>query len=175
VTSTAVRHRGLTEQAADAAIEQACRMLRLPTIRSQFPAVADAAERGQMTYRGFLAELFMAECEDRDRRRAERRIKAAGFPRQKSLREFDFDANPGIEPAMVHTLASCEWIRKGQPLCLIGDSGTGKSHLLIALGTEAAMAGFRGPLRAGRQARQRAGRSRRRPAADQDHRPLRPR
>jgi DNA replication protein DnaC len=46
-----------------------------------------------------------------------------------------------LEPAMVHTLAGCEWIRKGQPLCLIGDWGTGKSHLLIALGTEAAMAG----------------------------------
>jgi DNA replication protein DnaC len=44
---------------------------------------------------------------------------------------------------MVHTLAKCDWINKGMPLCLIGDSGTGKSHLLIALGTEAAMAGFR--------------------------------
>ena len=42
-----------------------------------------------------------------------------------------------------HTLAKCDWIKKGQPLCLIGDSGTGKSHLLIALGTEAAMAGHR--------------------------------
>jgi DNA replication protein DnaC len=41
---------------------------------------------------------------------------------------------------MIHTLAKCEWIKKGLPLCLIGDSGTGKSHLLIALGTEAAMA-----------------------------------
>ncbi|ORB75348.1 ATP-binding protein, partial [Mycobacterium timonense] len=46
-------------------------------------------------------------------------------------------------PAVINTLATCEWVRKGQPLCLIGDSGTGKSHLLIALGTEAAMAGFR--------------------------------
>ncbi len=44
---------------------------------------------------------------------------------------------------MIHTLAKCEWIKKGLPLCLIGDSGTGKSHLLIALGTEAAMAGYR--------------------------------
>ena len=44
---------------------------------------------------------------------------------------------------MIHTLAKCEWVQKGQPLCLIGDSGTGKSHLLIALGTEAAMAGYR--------------------------------
>jgi DNA replication protein DnaC len=68
---------------------------------------------------------------------------ALSFPRQKSLREFDFDANPNVDPAMIHTLATGDWVRKGMPLCLIGDSGTGKSHLLIALGTEAAMAGFR--------------------------------
>ncbi|WP_426544802.1 IS21-like element helper ATPase IstB [Streptomyces sp. UG1] len=128
---------------SDDAVDNACRMLRLPTIRGQYPAMADAAEREQLTYRGFLAELLMAECDDRDRRRSERRIKAAGFPRQKALKDFDFDANPNIEPAIVHSLASCEWVRKGLPLCLIGDSGTGKSHLLIALGTEAAMAGFR--------------------------------
>jgi chromosomal replication initiation ATPase DnaA len=53
------------------------------------------------------------------------------------------DVNANVDPAVVHTLASCDWVRKGLPLCLIGDSGTGKSHLLIALGTEAAMAGFR--------------------------------
>ena len=96
-----------------------------------------------MSYRGFLAELLMAECDDRSRRRSERRIKAAGFPRDKSLRTFDFDANPSIDPATIHTLAKCEWVQKGLPLCLIGDSGTGKTHLLIALGTEAAMAGYR--------------------------------
>ena len=140
---TAHRHRGLTEQAADAAIDTACRVLRLPTIRAQFVAAADAAEREQLTYRGFLAELFMAECEDRDRRRSERRIRAAGFPRQKLLKDFDFDANPNLTPATIHTLAGCEWVRKGQPLCLIGDSGTGKSHLLIGLATIAAQTGYR--------------------------------
>jgi DNA replication protein DnaC len=96
-----------------------------------------------MTYRGFLAELLMAECDDRGRRHSERRIKAACFPRQKELRTFDFQANPNITSETLATLATCEWVRKGQPLCLIGDSGTGKSHLLIALGTEAAMAGYR--------------------------------
>jgi DNA replication protein DnaC len=121
---TAHRHRGLTEQAADAAIDTACRVLRLPTIRAQFVAAADAAEGEQMTYRGFLAELFMAECEDRDRRRSERRIRAAGFPRQKLLKDFDFDANPNLTPATIRSLATCECVRKGQPLCLIGDSGT---------------------------------------------------
>jgi DNA replication protein DnaC len=137
------RHRGLTEQAADAAVDSACRMLRLPSIRAQFTDLAEAAARDQMTYRGFLAELLMAECDDRNRRRSERRIKAAAFPRDKSLRTFDFLANNNVDPAVVHTLAKCDWVRKGLPLCLIGDSGTGKSHLLIALGTEAAMAGHR--------------------------------
>lgn len=138
---TLPRQRGLTEQAADAAIDSACRLLRLPSIRNEFSDIADRAMKDQMTYRGFLAELLMAECDDRARRRSERRIKAAGFPREKSLRSFDFDANPNIDPATIHTLASCEWIKKSQPLCLIGDSGTGKSHMLIALGTEAAMKG----------------------------------
>ncbi|MGZ9935820.1 IS21-like element helper ATPase IstB [Streptomyces sp. NC-S4] len=117
-------------------------MLRLPTIRSQFPELAEKAGREQMPYPGFLAELLLAEYDDRARRRSERRIKAAGFPRDKSLRKLDFDANPNIEAAVIHTLAKCEWIKKGLPLCLVGDSGTGKSHLLIALGTDAAMAGF---------------------------------
>ena len=79
--STPRRH-GLTEEAADTAVDQACRMLRLPTIRTQFSEMAEAAAREQLTYRGFLAELLMAECDDRARRRSERRIKAAGFPRQ---------------------------------------------------------------------------------------------
>lgn len=58
------------------------------------------------------------------------------------MRECDSDTHPHIDAAVVHTLATCEWVKKGQPLCPTGDSGTGKSHLLIAPGTEAAMAGF---------------------------------
>lgn len=140
---TLPRQRGLTEQAATTAIDTACRLLRLPSIRKEFADIADRAVKDQLTYRGFLAELLMAECDDRARRRSERRIKAACFPREKSLRAFDFDADPNIDAATVNTLASCEWIKKGQPLCLIGGSGTGKSHMLIALGTEAAMQGYR--------------------------------
>jgi DNA replication protein DnaC len=140
---TIQRHRGLTEPAADASIDTACRVLRLPTLRAQFADLAETAAKEQMTYRGFLAELLMAECDDRGRRRSERRIKAACFPRQKELRAFDFQANPSVTPETLSDLATCEWVRKGQPLCLIGDSGTGKSHLLIALGTEAAIAGYR--------------------------------
>ncbi|MBB6404054.1 DNA replication protein DnaC [Arthrobacter sp. AZCC_0090] len=86
---------------------------------------------------------MLAECDDRDRSSSIRRVKAANFPRDKWLGDFDFDANPNINPATINTLATGDWIRKGQPLCLIGDSGTGKSHLLIGLGTAAAEKGFR--------------------------------
>jgi DNA replication protein DnaC len=77
------------------------------------------------------------------RRRTERLVGAAGFPLAKTLQDFDFDANRDIDPAVVRALAECNWVRDGLALCLIGDSGTGKSHLLIALGTEAARAGYR--------------------------------
>jgi DNA replication protein DnaC len=143
VQPSARRRRGMTDQAAQAAVDQACRSLRLPTIRTRYEEVLAAANKEQLTYSGFLAELLLSECDERARRRSARRVKAAGFPREKWLGDFDFDANPNVSPATIHTLANCDWIKTGHPLCLIGDSGTGKSHLLIGLGTAAAEAGYR--------------------------------
>ncbi len=137
------RRRGLTEEAATAAVDQACRRLRLPTMRAVLGEALDAAGKDQLSYQGFLAELLLAECDDRDRRSSIRRVKAAGFPRNKWIGDFDFDANPNINPATIHQLATGDWIGKGLPLCLIGDSGTGKSHLMIGLATAAAEKGFR--------------------------------
>ena len=132
-----------SEQAIDAAIDSATRLLRLPTLRERYGEIADAAGREQLSYRAFLSELLLAECDDREGRRAARRVAEAGFPRPKTLEQFDFAANPAINPATINTLAGCGWVSKGQSLCLIGDSGTGKSHLLIGLGTAAAHAGHR--------------------------------
>lgn len=134
---------GVSPEAAMTAIDVACRSLRLPTIRARYPDLADAAARQQQTYQGFLAELLLAECDDRDQRRRLRRVHDAGFPRPKRLEDFDYDANPAVNPATVATLAAGVWISHGKPLCLIGDSGTGKSHLLIGIGTAAAEAGHR--------------------------------
>jgi IstB-like ATP binding protein len=83
--STSATRRGVTEQAAVAAIDSGTRVLRLPTIRGRFEDVAAAAQREQLSYLGFLAELVMAECDDRDGRRAARRIHDAGFPRDKRI------------------------------------------------------------------------------------------
>jgi DNA replication protein DnaC len=175
VSQSLRRRRGLTEQAAAAAaVDQACRRLRLPTIRAVRDEAVSVAGKEQLSYQGFLAELLLAECDDRDRRSSVRRVKSAGFPRDKWLGDFDFDANPNINPATIHTLAAGDWIRKDQPLCLIGDSGTGKSHLLIGLGTAAAEKGFRVKYTLA-TAGQRARRGRKRQSPSQDHRPLRTR
>ena len=84
-----------------------------------------------------------AEVDDRESRRRERRIAEARFPRTKHLAEFDLGATPAIEPAALATLAQGAWISAGEPIVLLGDSGTGKTHLLIGLGIAACERGLR--------------------------------
>jgi DNA replication protein DnaC len=90
-----------------------CR-LRLPTIRAVVDEATRTANREQLSYQGFLAELLLAECDDRDRRSSVRRVKAAGFPWDKCL--GDFDANPNISPATINTLATGDCVRRGATL-----------------------------------------------------------
>jgi DNA replication protein DnaC len=127
----------LTEPAADAAIGAACRTLHLPTVRTQAAELADAAARDRLTHRAYLAELLSAEVDDRDTRRRDRRIKEARFPRVKRLDQFDLRAAPSVPPATLAAIAAGGWITNGQPLVLLGDSGTGKTHLLIGAGIAA--------------------------------------
>jgi DNA replication protein DnaC len=131
------------DPAALTAIDTACRALRLPTIRARVEDMIAAAEREQLGYAAFLAEALLAECDDRDERRRVRRVHDAAFPRTKRLEDFDFTANPAVNPATIGALATGSWVATGAPVCLIGDSGTGKSHLLIGLGIAAAEAGHR--------------------------------
>jgi DNA replication protein DnaC len=127
----------LTEPAAEAAIGAACRSLHLPTVRTQAGELADAAARDRLTHRAYLAELLSAETDARDTRRRDRRIKEARFPRAKHLASFDLTAAPGVPGATLAALAAGTWIDHGQPLVLLGDSGTGKTHLLIGVGVAA--------------------------------------
>jgi hypothetical protein len=90
-----------------------------------------------------LGEVLTAECDERDARRRIRLVHEAKFPRTKRLADFDHTRIPDLTPAVLGHLASGAWIDKGEPLVLLGDSGTGKTHLLIALDTCAAEAGRR--------------------------------
>ncbi len=131
------------DTAALAAAALAARTLGLPTVRDDLEEHLATAEREHLSYAAFLADILTAECDQRATRRQQRRVREAGFPRPKRLEQFNFDANPSINPATINTLATGNWITTGTPLCLIGDSGTGKTHLLIGLGTAAAEHGYR--------------------------------
>ena len=132
-----------TDTAAAASIEAAARELRLPAIREQAGRLAAQAQRTKATYLGFLADTLTLEFDDRAERRRARRIHEARFPRLKRLADFNLDAAPTINPATIATLASGGYMDAGEPVVLIGDSGTGKTHLLIGLGIAACEQGRR--------------------------------
>jgi DNA replication protein DnaC len=127
----------------EADIDQACKTLHLPTVRDRYDELAADALRQHSSYKQFLAELLQAECADRDERRRTRLVREAAFPRPKRIEDFDFTANPDVPAEVINTLTRPDWVLTGQPLCLIGESGTGKSHLLIGIGTAIAEAGLR--------------------------------
>jgi len=133
----------LSDPAAEAAIGAACHTLHLPTVRDQAARIADAAARERLSHRAFLAEVLAAECDDRQARRRIRRVNEAKFPRHKRLDAFDLAAMPSLPPATLAMLAGGAWIDAAEPVVLLGDSGTGKTHLLIGLGIAAAEAGRR--------------------------------
>ena len=132
-----------SDTAAQAAIGAAARELHLPTVRDEAQRLAEIALRERHTHLGFLAEVLSAEVDERCERRRARRIAEARFPRLKRLSEFNLDAVASIAPAQLAALATGAWIDAGEPVVLLGDSGTGKSHLLIGLGLAACEQGRR--------------------------------
>jgi DNA replication protein DnaC len=132
----------VSDTAALAAIGAAARELKLPTVRADAARLADIAVRERQTHLCYLAELLSAEIDDRTSRRRTRRIAEARFPRIKRLADFNTDHIHGIA-ATLAALASGAWIDAGEPVVLLGDSGTGKTHLLIGLGLAACEQGRR--------------------------------
>ena len=84
-----------------------------------------------------------AEVDERANRRRARRLHEARFPRMKRLEDFDCTVAPGVPPTTVAALQAGAFIDAGHPVVLLGDSGTGKSHLLIGLGVAACESGRR--------------------------------
>ncbi len=131
------------DAAAQASIGAAARELHLPTVRAEAARLAEIAHRERRTHLGYLAEVLAAEVDDRTERRRARRINDAKFPRQKRLADFNVDAVPTIQAAPLGQLAAGHYMDAGEPVVLLGDSGTGKSHLLIGLGLAACEQGRR--------------------------------
>ena len=117
----------------DTAIREQCRLLRLPTIGSQFRRLAEEAVQQKQTHVRYLEALLNAELEDREQRAIQRRIWEARLPRVKTLEEFDFGQAPKISANQVRELAEGGYIQRAEPIIFMGDAGTGKTHLATAL------------------------------------------
>ena len=123
-------------------LEAALRRLKLAAVRRLAPEVLVTAKTQRWPPDELLRTLLEAELAARDASNARARLRGAGFPVRKTLEEFHV-AESSIPRATFDYLASLEWIRAKENLCLVGPAGTGKSHTLIALGHAAVEAGFR--------------------------------
>jgi len=119
------------------------KQLRLPTILREYPKLAEQCAQGTATFAQFLLRLVELEMMDRERRATERRIRSARFPVTKSLETYNFLAIPKLNKKLVLELARGEWITRRENVLALGNSGTGKTHIGLALGLAACQQGFR--------------------------------
>ncbi len=116
--------------------------LKMAAMRRLAPELLLTARTQRWNPEEFLRTLVEAEITARDESNARTRMRSAAFPVIKSLTDFDLAAS-SIPRATFDYLASLEWIRAAENCCLIGPAGTGKSHILVALGVAAVEAGHR--------------------------------
>jgi DNA replication protein DnaC len=117
--------------------------LRLPTVLAECEKVAQRCAAGNVDHLGFLLQVVELELIERERKAAERRLKAARFPAAKTLDGFDFAARPSVNKPLLLDLARGDYLTKRENVLFVGPSGTGKTHLATALGMAACGQGKR--------------------------------
>jgi DNA replication protein DnaC len=117
--------------------------LKLPLFLSEYEKVSARCAKENCDFGRFLLELSELELLERERKGAERRVRDARFPVIKTLDAFDFKAIPSLNKQLVMELARCEYIRKRENVLAVGNSGTGKTHIAIALGLTACHEGLK--------------------------------
>jgi DNA replication protein DnaC len=124
-------------------LEHHLKALRLPTFLREYDKVAQQCAAEGVDFPRYLLRLSELELLDRERRATERRIRQAKFEVIKSLDSFEFASIPSLNKALVLELARCEFIERKENVLALGNSGTGKTHLALALGLAACQKGFR--------------------------------
>ncbi len=124
-------------------LEHYLKQLKLPTMLREFAKLASVCQSERADYQTFLLRLCEREVHDRELRAAERRVKDAKFPVVKTLDTFDFQSQPSINQELVRELIRGEYMDRCENVLLIGNSGTGKSHLATGLAFAACQQGRR--------------------------------
>lgn len=124
-------------------LEHYLKQLKLPTVLREYAKLASVCHAERADYQTFLLRLCEREVHDRELRAAERRVKTAKFPVVKTLDTFDFQAQPSINQELVRELIRGEYMDRCENVLLIGNSGTGKSHLATGLAFAACQQGRR--------------------------------
>lgn len=132
----------MSTEASEILLAHYLKTLKLPTFQREYQKLARLCATEGVDHVGFLARLAEREMIERDRRKVERRIKAARFPVVKSLDSFDFAAIPKLNKMQVLELARCEWIERRENVIALGPSGTGKTHVALGLGLAACQKGL---------------------------------
>ncbi len=122
-------------------LEVYLKRLRLPAIGRHYQELARQAAQGNLPYEAFLLALVELEAQQRDENAHQKRLRMAKFPVIKGLDQFDFTAVPSLNKARILDLAQGEYLNKRENLILMGNSGTGKTHLATALGLIACQQG----------------------------------
>jgi DNA replication protein DnaC len=128
----------MSDEVLHAVIQGHARQLRTPNIARECAAVARRARDEGWAYEEFLRELLESELHHRQQNAAHRLLKQAGFPDQKTLEQIDWTALSGISRPKIQELASCAFVKAHEDVVIAGPIGTGKTHLAISIGVEAA-------------------------------------
>jgi DNA replication protein DnaC len=119
------------------------KQLKLPTMSAECEKLAREASANNEPYEAYLLRLTELEVATRSANALSNRIRAAAFPVEKDFDTYDFSALPGLPKQKVLELSRGEWIEQRYNCCLIGNAGTGKTHLATALGLAACRLGKR--------------------------------
>jgi DNA replication protein DnaC len=119
------------------------RELKAPAAARALPKLADRARSEEWTFERFAQALLSTEVQAREAHGGEGRIKSARFPARKTLEEFDFTFQRSVKKTVIQHLGQLDFLHGRENVILLGPPGTGKTHLAIALGIRACVAGQR--------------------------------
>ncbi|OPG16299.1 IS21-like element helper ATPase IstB [Ferroacidibacillus organovorans] len=119
------------------------KQLRMPTVAKHYAATARDAQDQGLAYEAYLLALLEQEVQSREENQRLQRLKQATFPTRKTMDTFDFHMMPTLNKPKVLALAQGEFIDKQENVLLLGNSGTGKTHLATAIGMELIQRGYR--------------------------------